>query len=106
MDKTFLVKFVVDEVKMKESSNIAETLGISAERVKYLLSHAEECQEASIKRGEDTFDSGMAFLDFIENETLEGNEVFFLMYAGYMAPMNCRRAVMDDRISRIRGMLG
>lgn len=106
MDKTFLVKFVVDEAKMKENPNIAETLGISAERVEYLLSHADNCQEASVEKGEDTFDSGMAFLDFIENETLEGNEVFFLMYAGYMAPSNCRRAVMNDRISRIRGMLG
>jgi hypothetical protein len=107
MDKTFLVKFTVDEAKIEDESNITALFGISDERKDYLLKHAGECQKASAERGEECFNSARAFLDFIENETLEGNEVLFLMYLGYMNAFNAQRMMFQgSKLGALLGMLG
>ncbi len=107
MDKTFLVKFTVDEAKVDGESSITSLFGISDERKDYLLKHAGKCQKASVERGEECFNSARAFLDFIENETLEGNEVLFLMYLGYMSVSNTRRMMLQSRgLGALLSMLG
>ncbi len=107
MDKTFLVKFTVDEAKIEDESNITALFGISDERTDYLLKHAGECQKASAERGEERFNLARAFLDFIENETLEGNEVLFLMYLGYTNVFNAQRMMLQgSKLGALLGMLG